>query len=226
MDPSSLAEQNKNTTGEEGSPAGGIGFLTGPLAKVLTVFAAALSIFTGPMLKLLGKLTGLAKKALGSVWNRLRGLLGGPKPKALPPRTTPPTPEPTPAPKPEEPGGVPEPVPEEITAPIPRDAPPPGQVIGEYHVVSDVHPVTNGTFTREIWGIRRLAGKTHDIKPIMSLMRTFTQEAKNLGATQLRIIGRAVVNKNIFKMEGLVKRMGGTFRKIDDMTVEIIIPVK
>jgi len=84
LDPESLAEGKKNTTGEQGSPAGGIGFITGGLAKFLTVLAAALSLLTGPILKLFGKIKDLGKRALSSLADKLRGLRGASSPKALP----------------------------------------------------------------------------------------------------------------------------------------------
>ena len=48
-------------------------------------------------------------------------------------------------------------------------------------------------------------------------------EARAAGATELRIIGRVVRNKNILKMKGLVETYGGTFREVDTTTVEIEI---
>jgi hypothetical protein len=87
IDPGSLAETKKNTTGEQGVPVGSkSGFITGGLAKVLTVLAAALSFLTGPIMKLLGKIKNLGKRALSSLADKLRRLRGASPPsRQLPP---------------------------------------------------------------------------------------------------------------------------------------------
>ena len=218
LDPSSLSELKKNTTGESGSPAGGIGFIKGPLAKVLTVFAAALSIFTGPVLKLLGKLKGLAGKALGFLGDKFRRLFGM-TPKTLPPGSRPPLPPPAPEP-------VPEPIVDELTAPIRPGEAPSGEVVGDY-LVNETKGLHGNTYVHEIWGIKRIARTTEE--RFEALFRTFMQEARAAGASRLQVIGRAIRNWKVFRnvadMEGLVRALGGEVNIIDDMTVEITIPL-
>jgi hypothetical protein len=86
LDPESLAESaQKGKTGETGAPVGSkSGFITGPLAKVLTVLAAVASFLTGPLLKLLGKLKKSLQRMLDSIRNRIRKLRGVRANKALP----------------------------------------------------------------------------------------------------------------------------------------------
>jgi RHS repeat-associated protein len=69
LDPSSLAKRPDAPKTGDGSPAGSShGFITGPLAKILTVFAAAASIF-GRIAelgkRLIGKVVDLGERAIG-----------------------------------------------------------------------------------------------------------------------------------------------------------------
>jgi hypothetical protein len=122
-------------------------------------------------------------------------------------------------------GGVPDPILDEApTQPIARSGAEAGEVVGEYRITGD-KGLKGQTFERNIAGIRRIQGRTTNTGPIKQLFRDFIQEARAEGATQLRITGQFIINKNVFKMEGLVKEFGGTIRKIDSMTNEIIIPL-
>jgi hypothetical protein len=222
LDPSSLSELKKNTSGESGSPAGGIGFIKGALAKVLTVFAAALTFFTGPVLKLLGKLKGLAGKIIGSLGDKLRRLFGI-TPKTLPPGSRPPvpptTPEPVPVPEPEP---VPEPLEGEITERLPNAQAAGGETIGEFRVVGE-RRINGDVLEREIRGLYH--PKTTDIRPLRRFIDALIDDARAAGVSQLRIRGEIIANKNVLRLNREVARVGGTIRKIDEATNEIIIPI-
>jgi hypothetical protein len=222
LDPSSLSELKKNTSGESGSPAGGIGFIKGTLAKVLTVFAAALTFFTGPVLKLLGKLKGLAGKIIGSLGDKLRRLFSM-TPKTLPPGSRPPvppiTPETVPAPEPEP---VPEPLENEITERLPNAQEVGGETIGEFRVVGD-REINGPVLERNIRGLYHQP--TTDIRPLRRFIDALIDDARAAGVSELRIRGEIIANKNVLRLNREVARVGGTIKKIDEATNLIIIPI-
>lgn len=85
QDPGSLAENGEQKTGKTGVPLGSkSGFLSGGLAKILTIALSAFDFLGGQIKKLFGKLKGLGEKALDAISNRLRKLRGVPGVKALP----------------------------------------------------------------------------------------------------------------------------------------------
>jgi hypothetical protein len=122
----------------------------------------------------------------------------------------------------------PEPIVDEPTAPIPRNAPPPGEVIGEYRVNGPPGRRVGDTYEREIWGIKRIVPRT-SAEHFEPLFRTFMQEARQAGATTLRVVGQSIVNQKVFRnvreLETMIKALGGEVHEIDAMTVEIIIPL-
>lgn len=244
LDPSSLSELKKNTTGESGSPAGGIGWITGPLAKVLTVFAAALSIFTGPILKLFGKLGGFARKFLGPLFDRFRGFFrmapkmvpGGPKPPTppVPPGAALPEGEALPGAGGAADDAVPREIPNEsaITNRLGAPNEPLGERVGDY-IVNGEKRLNGQTFEREILGlkfngVRPVKPSFADVtRPIDEFFGSLIAEARAAGATELRIYGGAIRNPNVMRLGPYVEqRLGGTVVTIDSMTKEWRIPIR
>jgi hypothetical protein len=99
-------------------------------------------------------------------------------------------------------------------------------VVGDY-LVNETKGLQGNTYVHEIWGIKRIAHTTEE--RFEALFRTFMQEARAAGASRLQVIGRAIRNKKVFRnveaMEELVRSLGGQVNKINEMTVEIIIPL-
>ena len=123
--------------------------------------------------------------------------------------------------------GVPEPISdEEITQRIRTDDV--GERVGDFNIAGD-KGLKGKAFERDIWGIRNVHGpapsKTLDIRPLMNLVRSFIQEAKTAGATELRITGNAIRNLNVFKLQGLAKHFGGTLERTGAREVAVVIPV-
>ncbi|HEY8009948.1 MAG TPA: hypothetical protein VIE67_03020, partial [Rudaea sp.] len=100
-----------------------------------------------------------------------------------------------------------------------------GEVVGDYRIAGD-KSFDGHTFKRDIYGLTNLRGKTVNIGPIMQLFRDFVQEAKAVGAMELKITGNVIVNKNVMGMQRIVAEFGGTIRKTGPMSNEIIIPLK
>jgi len=51
-------------------------------------------------------------------------------------------------------------------------------------------------------------------------------EARQAGATTLRITGELVANPNILRLDDAsVRALNGTVRRVDAVTIEIVIPV-
>lgn len=102
-----------------------------------------------------------------------------------------------------------------------------GEVVGEYRVFGDkgLEGSEGKTFVRNIWGLKRPAGRTTDTRPIQQFFALLVAEARAAGATELRIVGRAIRNKNVKRFRIFIERMGGRVRDIDTLTNEIIIPL-
>ena len=54
-----------------------------------------------------------------------------------------------------------------------------------------------------------------------ALLRAFEAEARAAGASELRIVGHAVVNEKLVN-PGLAQRLGYAFRQVDDSTIELV----
>jgi hypothetical protein len=145
-----------------------------------------------------------------------------PMPKPDPPTTAGKPPSKAAPPK----EAVPEPIEDVPTSPIRPGSEPPGERIGGFRILGE-KGLRGKTFEREIWGIKSIEKPTTErgVGPVLQLFRDLTAEARAAGATELRITGRVVRNKNILKLGPLVERRGGTFRQTDEMTVEIVIPL-
>ena len=150
-----------------------------------------------------------------------------------PPREPMPTPDPpakagTPpkgkaaAPKKE---AVPEPIEDAPTNPIAAGAEI-GERVGGFRILGE-KGLKGTAFEREIWGIKSIDKPTTErgVGPVLQLFKDLTAEARAAGATELRITGQVVRNKNILKMKPLVEKLGGTFERTGPMTVEIVIPL-
>jgi hypothetical protein len=57
-----------------------------------------------------------------------------------------------------------------------------------------------------------------------TLLRAFEAEARAAGASELRIVGHAVVNEKLVN-PGLAQRLGYTFRQINGETIELVKPL-
>ncbi len=122
-------------------------------------------------------------------------------------------------------GGVPEPITDETpTQPI-RVGDPGGEIVGDFRIGGKKW-MQGTTFHREIYGLFNLRGKQTDIRPLMRLFQSFVEEAKAAGATELRIHGGFIRNRNVLKMDRFVASRGGTFRVTGSMSIEIVIPLK
>jgi hypothetical protein len=130
--------------------------------------------------------------------------------------------------------GIPQEIPAEssgeITARISPNAAPGGEQVGEYTIYGSKN-LNGTTFEREITGlyIRTKPPKGSPIrtKPIMDLFRQLLQEAKDRGATELRISGQFIANRNVMKLQRFVeKTFGGRATIVDGVTKEFIIPIR
>ena len=123
-------------------------------------------------------------------------------------------------------GAVPEPVTDDPTAPM--AAGDVGETVGDFHIFGQKR-LNGDTFEREIYGLYGPPepGRTTErgVGPLLRLFRFFRTEASEAGATRLRIIGGWIRNPNILELGPVVERYGGTFREIDPMTVEIVVPL-
>lgn len=238
LDPTSLSELKKNTTGESGSPAGGIGWITGGLAKFLTVVAAALSVFTGPIVKLVGKVAGLARKGLGGFMSRMRSLLRM-TPKTVPPVRPPmprgapvvaETPEPSPSAVPEE---VPAGSATDTTARLANPAERLGDQYGNF-LIKGKKPVLNGrTYEWEIYGLEQIkpyppgSSIAAPLKAVQEAADLMIAEARAAGATQMKIWGKAIGNRSVYDFTQYVeRRLGGIAVDVDARTRYFLIPVR
>jgi hypothetical protein len=96
--------------------------------------------------------------------------------------------------------------------------------IGEYEVIGPTR-VENGVMYHETRGLYRPAGRTTSIRPILQLFRLMIAQARAQGAHELRITGQLIANKNVLKIQRLAEYFGGTARRIDANTNEIVLPV-
>jgi hypothetical protein len=58
-------------------------------------------------------------------------------------------------------------------------------------------------------------------RSLRALVRAFEAEARAAGAVELRILGHAVVNEKLAN-PGLARRLGYSYRQINDSTIEIV----
>lgn len=122
---------------------------------------------------------------------------------------------------------VPEPILDEpATNPIRKGVSEVGEPVGDYRIYGEKQLVGR-TLVREIYGLKSNQKPTTKIGvgPLLRFFRELRMDARAAGANELRIVGRVVRNANILKMKGLVEKQGGTFRQIDAMTVEIVLPL-
>ncbi len=126
------------------------------------------------------------------------------------------------------PGGVPEPILDEApTRPtnVVAQAAEGGELIGGFRVIG-TKELKGTTFERIITGLYSTQGRQSDIRPVMELARSFIDEARAAGASELRIRGEFVANRNVLGIERMAQLFGGTNRQIDPVTTEIVIPLK
>jgi hypothetical protein len=123
-------------------------------------------------------------------------------------------------------GATPEVTEDAPTAPIPTGTPPPGELVGEFRITGS-KGLKGKTFEREIWGIRATEPVTtkRGLGPVLKLFDDLIGEARAAGATELRVVGKAVTNKYIVKMRRTIEARGGRFTRVDARTVEIVLPV-
>jgi hypothetical protein len=97
--------------------------------------------------------------------------------------------------------------------------------IGGYEVVATRH--LQGTVLNwRIWGLGRIAGPTTDVGGINRFVAILLDDGAGAGAAVLKITGRAIQNPFIHKLRPAVEKYyNGTFRQLDDKTVEIFLPV-
>ncbi len=121
---------------------------------------------------------------------------------------------------------VPETVVDEPTNPIRQTDPGGGEKVGDFRIYGEKR-LNGNTFEREIYGLKSIEKPTtaRGVGPLLKLFKSLLAEARASGATKLRITGKVVVNENILDMGPVVEKMGGTFRQVDPMTVEIELPV-
>ena len=82
------------------------------------------------------------------------------------------------------------------------------------------------TFHRRIRVLARQGGPTTDIRPLMRLLADFEAEARAVGATELRIMGLAIENANVTRMQRVLDRIGATINRIDAKTIEVVMPLQ
>jgi hypothetical protein len=124
--------------------------------------------------------------------------------------------------------GVPEEIPAEqssqITQRLPNALAAGGEMIGEFRVVG-TRTVQGDTVVRNIGGLYH--PPTTDIRPLRQFIQALITDARaQPGATRLVITGEYIANKNVFRLNREVARVGGTIRKVDEATNEIIIPLR
>jgi hypothetical protein len=145
-----------------------------------------------------------------------------------------------PMPMPDPPGGakapprlataeaIPEAIEDVPTSPLAGGGREGGEQIGDFRIYGE-KGLKGDTFERSIGGLygppKEMRTKERGVGPLLRLFNYFTEEAKAAGATKLRVTGWAIGNPNFLKMKGLVEKRGGTFRLIDERTVEIVVPV-
>ena len=96
--------------------------------------------------------------------------------------------------------------------------------VGEYSMLGAKAKIGN-TFHRRILVLARQGGPTNDIRPLMRLLADFEAEARAVGATELRIMGLAIENANVTRMQRVLDRIGATINRIDAKTIEVVMPL-
>ena len=71
-----------------------------------------------------------------------------------------------------------------------------GEVIGGFRVIG-TKELKGTTFERTITGLYSTQGRQADIRPVMQLARSFIEEARAAGASELRIRGEFIANRNL-----------------------------
>src|SRR5205085_1789072 len=99
-----------------------------------------------------------------------------------------------------------------------------GEIVGDFEISGD-KGLKGTVFERNIYGISNIHGKPPpnspiNTKPFMQLARSLIEEAKAAGATELRITGNVIRNKEIFRLQGIVGHFGGTYRRTGAMEIE------
>lgn len=126
------------------------------------------------------------------------------------------------------PSAVPEPILDEApTRPLTAasQAASEGEIVGGFRVIG-TKELKGTTFERTITGLYNTQGRQSDIRPVMQLARSFIEEARAAGATELRIRGEFIANRNVLGIERMAQLFGGTNRQIDPVTTEIVIPIR
>ncbi|HEU0304364.1 MAG TPA: DUF4157 domain-containing protein [Gaiellaceae bacterium] len=143
------------------------------------------------------------------------------------PREPMPKPDP-PTKRPSRGEAVPEPIEDVPTSRLARGPVEGGEQIGDFRIYGE-KGLKGNTYERSIGGLYGppKAERTTErgVGPLLRLFNHFTEEARAAGATRLRVTGWAIGNPNFLRMKGLVEKRGGTFRQIDEHTIEIEVPV-
>ncbi len=125
-------------------------------------------------------------------------------------------------------GGIPEPISDDAPTArmnVAEQQASGGEIVGDYRVVG-TKTLNGKTFERHITGLYGTSGKQTAIGPIFDLAEEFIGEARTAGATELKITGDFVVNKNVLRIQRFAQHFGGTARQIGDSVVEITIPIR
>jgi hypothetical protein len=106
------------------------------------------------------------------------------------------------------------------------------EMIGDYRV-GGVAQMEGTVMHRRIWKLSRRIRAPADgsIRDATASIRTFVElllsEARQAGATTLRITGELVANPNILRLDDAsVRALNGTVRRVDAVTIEIVIPMR
>ena len=128
--------------------------------------------------------------------------------------------------------------------PEPTENEPTGRIRPEENVsekppfrISAEKRLNGNTYEVDVYGLYREGGrpggldpeKKSDIRPIMNVLRGFINEAKALGAKQIKITGKAVGNPNIKALKGIRRvalSMGGTALRTAEDEIEVVIPIR
>lgn len=122
-------------------------------------------------------------------------------------------------------GGVPEPISDEAPTGRIGSGKRIAEVVGDFEIAGD-KGLKGRTFERNINGLFAIKGRTTDVRAVSQLMRSFIEEARAAGATELRIRGNYVVNPNVLKVKRFVENLGGTVRTTGPDSIEFTIPVR
>jgi hypothetical protein len=79
---------------------------------------------------------------------------------------------------------------------------------------------------RRIWKLSRRGGATTATGSVRTFVELLLSEARQTGATTLRITGELIANPNILRVDAFVRAWNGTVRRVDAVTIEIVIPMR